>query len=79
MMNAGGMEDNPVYVDGKFVVSPLSGKKISTNEFTHNNMVPFFGGQVRQNVDAGANTSRLDSFTGAGTTTIRKEGDGGDV
>jgi hypothetical protein len=73
MMNAGGIEDNPVYVDGKFVVSPLSGNKIATNDFTHNNMVPFFGGQVRQNVDAAANTSRLDSFTGAGTTTIAKK------
>ena len=73
MMNPGGVEDNPVYVDGKFVVSPLSGKKIATDEFTHNNMVPFFGGQVRQNVDAAANTSRLDSFTGAGTTTIAKK------
>jgi hypothetical protein len=73
MMNAGGVEDNPVYVDGKFVVSPLSGNKIATNDFTHNNMVPFFGGQVRQNVDAAANTSRLDSFTGAGTTTIAKK------
>ena len=46
MMNAGGIEDNPVYVDGKFVVSPLSGNKIATNEFTHNNMVPFFGSNI---------------------------------
>jgi hypothetical protein len=73
MMNAGGMEENPTYVDGKFIVSPLSGKKIAADEFTHSNMTPFFGGRVRQNVDAAANTSRLDSFTGAGTTTIAKQ------
>ena len=73
MLNPGGREANSVYVDGKYVVSPLSGKKITTDEFTHNNMTPFYGGQVRQNVGPNTNTGILDSFTGSGTTNIAKK------
>ena len=71
-MNVAGVEANAVYTDGDFVTSPLTGQKVSTKEFTHNNMTPFFGGQVRQNVGAQANTGILDSYTGAGATTIAK-------
>jgi len=71
-MNVAGVEANAVYADGDFVTSPLTGKKVSSKEFTHNNMTPFFGGQVRQNVGAQANTGILDSYTGAGATTIAK-------
>ena len=71
--NGGNAEGDAVYVDGKFVVSPLSGQKITSNEFTHNNMVPFFGGQVRQNVGANTNTGILDSYTGAASVTIAKK------
>ena len=71
--NLPGVEKDPNYVDGEFMVSPLSGERIKTGEFTHNNMQPYFGGRVRQNVAAATNTGILDSFTGAGTTVIAKK------
>ena len=73
MMNPAGLEENPTYVaDGNFV-SALSGQSMGSAEFTHNNMQPFFGSRVRQNVDAQANTGYLDRYTGAGSTDIRKK------
>jgi hypothetical protein len=36
-------------------------------EFTHNNMQPFFGGSVRQNTITGANEQILENHTGAST------------
>lgn len=60
-------------VGGGFVKSDLTGETIPADKFTHANMVPFFGGRMKQNVDSGANTSRLDMFTGAGTTQISKK------
>jgi hypothetical protein len=45
-------------------VSPLTGRALPVSQFTHNNMVPFFGGTVKQNVSQGAFTSRLEAFTG---------------
>jgi hypothetical protein len=70
-MRSDGIEENPQYVDG-FVVSQLTGEKIPAADFTHNNMQPFFGGRMKQNVDSYANTSRLDAYTGAGSTQIAK-------
>ncbi len=73
MMNPAGLEENPTYVaDGNFV-SALSGQSMASSEFTHNNMQPFFGSRVRQNVDSQANTGYLDRYTGAGSTDIRKK------
>jgi hypothetical protein len=34
-------EEDPVYVDSNYIISPLSGQKIPSNEFKHNNMQPF--------------------------------------
>ncbi len=71
-LNPAGIQQNPQYVDGD-VVSSLSGEAISANQFTHNNMVPFYGGRVKQNMRASANNSLLDSYTGAGYTQIAKK------
>jgi hypothetical protein len=71
-MNPPGLEANPSYMSGN-VLSSLSGQTIQSSEFTHNNMVPFFGGRVKQNMKASANNSILDSFTGAGYTQIAKQ------
>ena len=49
-----------------YMVSPLSGQRINVQDFTHNNMQPFFGGQVRQNINANANKTLLEKFTGTG-------------
>ena len=38
----------------------------------HNNMVPFFGGRMTQNVDMGANDSVLDSHAGSGKHYFQK-------
>lgn len=70
--NFTGEESNPTYLSGP-VVSSLSGNTIRANEFTHNNMVPFYGGRVKQNMRASANNSVLDTFTGAGYTQIAKK------
>ena len=35
--------------DKKFMVSPLTGQRIPVEQFNHNNMVPFFGSNIKQN------------------------------
>ena len=70
-MNPAGIQASPSYVEG-FVTSELTGKRIESADFTHNNMVPFFGGRVRQNVAAQSNSGILDTFTGSGITQISK-------
>ena len=71
-LNPAGIEGNPTYLQGD-VISSLSGQPIRATDFTHNNMVPFYGGSVKQNVRAAANNSILDTFTGAGYTQIAKK------
>jgi hypothetical protein len=71
-LNPAGIEAQPNYIDGDYTISPLSGQRIKTSDYTHNNMTPFFGGRVKQNINASANSSRLDDYTGAGTTQIAK-------
>lgn len=70
-LNPGGLEATPVYSDGS-VYSELTGTKIDADKFKHNNMTPFFGGSVKQNVDSRANTGILDSYTGSGSLQIKK-------
>jgi len=65
-------EADPTYVNSKYVVSPLSGQKIPSGEFKHNNMQPFFGGRIKQNIAPQANTSILDSYNGNGSNQIKK-------
>ena len=72
-MNSGSVEENPNYMTESFITSPLSGQEISSDDFTHNNMVPFFGSRVRQNVGAQTNSGILDSYTGSGITQIKKK------
>ena len=72
-MNPAGIEQNPVYGKSDFVTSELTGQKIPAGEFRHNNMVPFFGGSMKQNVAVDTNVSILDAYTGAGSTDLRKK------
>ena len=75
-MNPAGIEADPVYPgrDGSnFVTSELTGQTMPAADFRHNNMVPFFGGRMKQNVAVDTNISILDAFTGAGSTDIRKK------
>lgn len=72
-MVSSGVEQSSAYVKGNNVFSALSGREIPSGDFKHNNMQPFFGGSVKQNMTASANTSRLDMYTGAGTTQVEKK------
>lgn len=72
-LNPAGIEAQPNYLDGDFITSPLSGQRMATSDFRHNNMQPFYGGSVKQNVSAGANSGILDSYSGAGITQIAKK------
>jgi len=72
-MNPTGIEAQPNYVEGDFLTSELTGNKVATSDFKHNNMVPFFGGRVRQNVAPQSNSGILDSFTGSGINQIAKK------
>ena len=71
-INPSELEANPIYLDSD-IVSSLSGQTIQACDFRHNNMVPFFGGRVKQNVRPDANNGRLDTFTGSGSTQIKKQ------
>jgi len=72
-MESSGVEASSAWIKGDSVYSSLTGQNIAANDFKHSNMQPFFGGSVKQNMTASANTSRLDMFTGAGTTQVQKK------
>ncbi len=57
----------------KTMVSSLTGLPMKVSDFTHNNMVPFFGGSIKQNMDLNANSSRLESHTGVQNHRLKKE------
>lgn len=44
--------------------SALSGVELEEDNFRHNNMTPFFGSRVKQNLRASANRTILETFTG---------------
>jgi hypothetical protein len=53
----------------------LTGQSVNSSYFEHNNMVPFFGSNLRTRIaNENANEGLLDSYTGSGTqTTVKKE------
>lgn len=61
---------NQTVTENKNQISLLTGKPI---EEKHDNMIPFFGGNVRQNVDSFANVSKLDNYTGNTSTFFHKK------
>jgi len=48
----------------QYVQSRLAGVDIPQTDFTHNNMVPYFGGSIRQNIRDDATHSVLENHTG---------------
>ena len=42
----------------------LTGNPVDRQSFFHNNMVPFFGGTVKQSIEENANQTLLETFTG---------------
>jgi len=71
-MNTPGVEQPPVYNEGKTIISSLTGLPMAPEEFTHANMVPFFRGSVKQNMKEDANRSSLDNMIGTGYNQIEK-------
>ncbi len=57
-------EDEQYSKRQKIVKSPLSGLEIPVDDFVHNNMMPYFGGSIRQSIDPFANENVLERFTG---------------
>jgi hypothetical protein len=66
-------EQDPTYIDKDYVISPLSGQKVPSNEFKHNNMQPFFGGRIKQNIAPQANAHVLDAYNGGGSLQMKKK------
>ena len=58
---------------GGFQGISLSGDPINPNKFTHNNMVPFFGGNVRQNLDEFSTRGIFENFTGVSDNYQKKQ------
>ena len=55
----------------------LTGDKVNSSYFTHNNMVPFFGSHLRTTrTDANSSESIMDNYTGSGSQVIRKREQG---
>jgi hypothetical protein len=65
-------EADPNYIDSEYVISPLSGQKMTSKDFKHNNMQPFFGGRVKQNTAHESNKGILDAYNGSGSLQIKK-------
>lgn len=63
-------QDNGNLYDTKYPASggydgiSLTGLPINPADFRHNNMVPFFGGRVKQNMDDKAYSTVMENFTG---------------
>ena len=51
----------------------MTGQQVDMDYFRHNNMAPFFGSKSHANNHPNAMESTLDSYTGAGSTQIRKK------
>jgi len=71
-MNTGGAEVMPTYNSGKTVISALTGLPIEAEDFTHNNMVPFYRGSLKQNMSDTGNRQLLDNQIGTGFDQISK-------
>lgn len=56
--------DNIKKAQEKEKVLSLSGEYINKNDFTHENMVPYYGGSIKQNMDDSKNRVLLENFTG---------------
>jgi hypothetical protein len=71
-MNDGAVEAPPVYNSGKTVISALTGLAMPAEEFSHNNMTPFYRGSLKQNMTDTQSRSILDDHIGTGFHQIGK-------
>jgi len=61
---------------GGFQGISLTGDPLNPNNFTHNNMVPFFGGGVKQNLDEFSTRGIFENFTGTQDNYQKKQEQG---
>jgi hypothetical protein len=54
-------------------VKSLTGEYVDVEKFTHNNMVPYFGGNIKQNMNEHSTKSILETHTGRSETFRNKE------
>jgi hypothetical protein len=59
--------------DSGGVHQSLSGQTLSASQFTHNNMMPFYGSNVQQNLNPHAGAMRLEVHTGVSAVRQHKE------
>jgi Family of unknown function (DUF5899) len=70
---ASGQNDsgNPSYTKTPYY--SLTGEKVDSSHFQHDNMVPYFGGHIRsRNLNANSNESTLDNYQGQGSQIFSK-------
>jgi hypothetical protein len=64
----------PAESTGTTLYTSITGEQVGENYFRHNNMVPFFGGNIRTRaVDAKSTESIMDNYTGAGSQILSKQ------
>jgi len=62
---------NPSYTKNPYY--SLTGEKVDSSYFKHDNMIPYFGGHVRsRNLDPNVNESTLDNYQGQGSQHFSK-------
>lgn len=54
-------------------IKSLTGDYVQESDFRHNNMIPYFGGRMRQNIEENANSSKLEAFTGNSQNSFYKQ------
>ena len=67
------VDNKSVPETGGFHGISLTGNPIDPNKFTHNNMQPFFGGGVKQNLDEYSTRGTFETFTGTNDNYQKKQ------
>ena len=77
IINTNQMKNNKSLPDsGGWSGISLTGDQINPNKFTHNNMTPFFGGGVKQNLDEFSTRGIFENFTGTQDNYQKKQEQG---
>ena len=64
-MARAGVSNIIIEPEQSIITNSLTGIPMKTQDFTHNNMVPFFRGESKQNVDRDGNRNIMENFTGS--------------
>ena len=67
-------DDKKDSYDDELPFYSMTGEKVSSDYFKHNNMVPYFGSKTRTvNTGANSNEGLLDNYTGGGSQNVSKK------